>query len=257
MNVIHPLSVLSSFAAQTGRTPEQLFGRIYEIFLLLGTAVGVVVIGYMLYNAYKYRGGANRFEESDVDRPRLGELPTGGGKGRKLLVSLLLSAVIVVSLIVWTYTSLLYVEAAPEKRTDSLDVRVEGYQFGWEFVYPNGHRSGTLRVPRGRTTELTVTSRDVFHNFGIPAFKAKADAIPGQTTNTWFVADETGTYRAQCYELCGTGHSYMYADVVVMEPEAFREWYANTSGTTPTGGNGTTGGGAAGNTTAARLGGAP
>ncbi len=255
MNVIRPLTALGTVAAQAGRTPEELFGRIYDVFLLLGTAVGVVVVGYMLYTAYRYRRGADRSEVADADRPRLGELPSGGGKGRKLFVSLFLSAIIVVSLIAWTYTSLLYVEAAPEERTDSLEVRVEGYQFGWEFVYPNGHRNATLRVPRGRTTELTVTSRDVFHNFGIPAFKTKADAIPGQTTNTWFVADETGTYRAQCYELCGTGHSYMYADVVVMEPEAFREWYANTSESTPTGGgNGTPAGGAAGNATPANAG---
>jgi len=76
---------------------------------------------------------------------------------------------------------------------------------------------------------LRVTSRDVFHNFGVPGLKVKSDAIPGQETTTWFVEDETGTYTAQCYELCGAGHSYMTADVVVMEPTEYDEWYAGTN----------------------------
>ncbi|MDY6764461.1 MAG: cytochrome c oxidase subunit II, partial [Halobacteria archaeon] len=59
--------------------------------------------------------------------------------------------------------------------------------------------------------------------------RVKTDAIPGQTTTTWFVANETGTYQAQCFELCGTGHSFMDAQVVVMEQEEFEEWYTNSS----------------------------
>ena len=74
-----------------------------------------------------------------------------------------------------------------------------------------------------------MTSRDVWHNFGIPRFKVKSDAIPGQTTESWFVGSEVGTFQAVCYELCGAGHSQMNADVIVMEPEKFEQWYANTS----------------------------
>jgi cytochrome c oxidase subunit 2 len=263
-------TALGSVALQAGRTPGELFNRIYDVFLWLGTAVGVVVVAYLLYNAYRYRDGADRSEAAEADRPTLGEVPTGGGQGRKLAVSLFLSAVIVVSLIVWTYTSLLYFETAPDERDDALEVRVEGYQFGWEFVYPNGHRNTTLRVPRGRMVELTVTSRDVFHNFGVPAFKIKADAIPGQTTDTWFVANRTGTFRAQCYELCGAGHSYMHADVVVMEPAAYEVWYADAAAGNATGDGTTTASSAAamdgaatdgdtavGDATAASAGGAP
>ena len=209
-----------------------VFDRIYWVFLALGTLVGVVVISYALWKAYKYRERDG--VEDEYERPKLGEVPQGGGGGRKLFLSFSLSAIIVISLIVWTYGTLLYVETAPAQQTDALEIEVVGFQFGWEFHYPNGYvatsTSGEpLRVPADRMVTLSVTSRDVFHNFGISELRVKSDAIPGQTTDTWFRADEPAEYTARCYELCGAGHSFMTADVVVMEQEAFDEWYANTS----------------------------
>ncbi|WP_396612505.1 cytochrome c oxidase subunit II [Haloferax sp. S1W] len=221
----------SPLILQSGLVPRGtriiVFESIFEVFLLLGTLVGVVVIGYMLYNAYKYRSGSGKGEGVE-DRPVLGELPAGGGGGRKLATSFFMSMIIVVSLISWTYLTLLYVEEGPSA-DDSLDVEVEGYQFGWRFTYPNGHTTdGVLRVPADQSVRLRVTSADVFHNFGIPALRVKTDAIPGQETETWFVANETGTYTAQCYELCGAGHSYMSAEVIVMPPDEYEEWYEST-----------------------------
>ncbi|MFB6302161.1 MAG: cytochrome c oxidase subunit II [Haloferacaceae archaeon] len=227
--------------AQTGIIPRGtrvfVFRRIFEVFLLLGTLVGVVVIAYMLYNAYKYREREDLPEEDDADRPTLGELPQGGGKGKKLFTSFALSAVIVISLIAWTYGTLLFVESGPQQADipsaqdqNPVEIKVVGYQFGWRFVYPNGYESnGVLRVPADRAIRLKVTSDDVFHNFGIPELRVKSDAIQGQMTETWFVAEETGTYTARCYELCGAGHSYMTADVKVMQPDAYQQWYASTN----------------------------
>ncbi|WP_276282311.1 cytochrome c oxidase subunit II [Halorussus caseinilyticus] len=223
--------------AQSGIVPKgtrvEVFRQIFTVFLALGTLVGVVVVGYMVYNAYKYRDRDDR--SGDDEAPRLGELPTGGGGGRKLFLSFGLSTIIVVSLIVWTYGTLLYVEENPPGDAEE-DVRIEvvGFRFGWEFVYPNGHTSSTLRVPEGETVHLSVTSDDVFHTFGVPELRVKTDAIPGQRTDTWFVANETATYEARCFELCGAGHSYMTADVVVVEPDEYESWYANTTGSNET-----------------------
>lgn len=233
-----PATLSTLLSLQTGIVPRgtrvEVFQRIYWVFLILGTIVGVIVIAYMVWKAYKYRAGAAD-PAGDLDRPELGELPTGGGGGRKLFLSFGLSTIIVVSLIVWTFGTLLYVENSQSASPESdLDVEVVGKQFGWEFHYPNGHVEDTLsngefRVPEDTRVRLTVTSDDVFHNFGVPELRVKSDAIPGQTTATWFVADETGTYTAKCYELCGVGHSAMTAQVVVMEQDEYRSWYANTS----------------------------
>ena len=216
------------------RAPAEVFNSIFVVFLGLGTLVGVVVISYTLYNAYKYRYRAEKDPAPDLDRPELGELPESGGKGKKLFLSFGISALIVLSLVIWTYASLLYVEGKPtevqQNGGEVLTIDVDGFRFGWQFTYPNGATTSTLRVPTDTVINLSVTSEDVFHNFGIPEMRVKSDAIPGQTTNTWFVAEETGTYTAACYEICGEGHSGMDAKVVVMEPDEYESWYADTEG---------------------------
>ncbi len=220
-----------------------VFSQIYLVFLALGTIVGVVVIAYMLYNGYAYRVGSEKSKKADVDRPVLGELPSGAGGGRKLALSFGLSTIIVVSLIIWTYGTLLYVENSQAAEPESqLTVDVVGKQFAWEFHYENGHVADSgngdpFRVPVDRRVDLRLTSADVFHNFGIPELRVKADAMPGQTTEAWFIAEETGNHTALCFELCGAGHSYMTADVVVMEQDAFDEWYASAGNES---GNGST-----------------
>jgi len=237
MAAITPLYTALLAVAQLGLVPRgsrvAVFQQIYWVFLVLGTIVGVVVVGYMMYNAYAYRADGDRAEKGDGDRPVLGELPSGGGKGRKLFLSFGLSAIIVISLVLWTYATLLYVEAAAQPADgadeDTVTVEVVGRQFIWEFHYQNGHtETGTLRVPEDTKVILEVTSADVWHNFGIPELRVKSDSLPGETTRTWFVANETGTYEAHCYELCGAGHSGMNAEVIVMEEEEFEDWYAST-----------------------------
>ncbi|WP_435157621.1 cytochrome c oxidase subunit II [Haladaptatus sp. DFWS20] len=209
-------------------TRAEVFQQIFDVFLLLGILVTLVVIGYMLYTAYRYRDGNGTHE---FDPPKLGELPTGSGHGGgKLRTSFLMSGIIVVSLVLWTYGTLLYVEDdGTTEAKDAMQVEVVGSQFNWKFIYPNGHESSTLRVPEGKTVQLTVTSTDVFHTFGVPELRVKTDAIPGQQTDTWFIADETGTYEVRCFELCGAGHSYMTADVVVMERGEYQSWYESTN----------------------------
>ncbi|MFW6153002.1 MAG: cytochrome c oxidase subunit II [Halobacteriota archaeon] len=207
-----------------GPSRVSVFGDIYLVFLVLGTAVGVVVIGYMLYNGWKYRASANG--ELD-DPPVLGELPTGEGGGKKLFVSFGISAIIVISLIIWSYSAVIYVEEVPQQAAeDNMVVEVEGYTFAWDFTYENGNTTtNTLVVPEDQVVTLEVTSRDVWHTFGSHQLRVKADAIPGQTSTTWFVAEERGIYRAECFELCGAGHSHMVAEIIVVSQEEYDAMY--------------------------------
>ena len=124
--LVVPLDTGGQGGIPTG-TRIDVFQDIFWVFLVLGTLVGVVVISYMLYNAYKYRDGSERPADEEFIPPKLGELPQGGGGGKKLFVSFGLSAIIVVSLIVWTYGTLLYVEGAPAQEPDALEIQVEAY----------------------------------------------------------------------------------------------------------------------------------
>lgn len=223
------LSPLAHVGGQEWQTQANVFDELFTLFLVMGTIVGIVVITYMLHKAYKYREGSGKSYE-DIQRPTLGELPVGADKGgKKVFVSFAISAVIVVSLVAFAYSSLLYVEAGPTEELgeeDIVEIDVTAYQFGWMFEYPNGESTANvLRVPEGKAIDLTVTSRDVWHTFSVRDLRVKADAMPGQSSEEWFIANETGTYRSVCEELCGSGHSSMNGEVVVMEESEFLGWY--------------------------------
>lgn len=224
------LTPLSHAPGDGWRTQASVFEEIYLVFLILGGAVGVVVIGYMLYNGWKYRAGAT--EDELENPPVLGELPVGEGGGKKLFVSFAISAVIVITLIVWSYSALIYAEQGPEDIEDNMVIEVEGYTFAWDFTYENGETStGTMVVPEDHVINLEVTSRDVWHTFGVTELRIKADSIPGQTATTWFIADEPGIYLIECFELCGAGHSHMEAELIVVPQETFDEMYEEFSET--------------------------
>ncbi|QSW99192.1 cytochrome c oxidase subunit II [Haloterrigena alkaliphila] len=208
-------------------TRVDVFESIFLVFLGLGTLVGVVVVAYILYNAYKYRDDGEATTDDSV--PTLGELPTGGKGGKKLFLSFGISAIIVISLVIWTYGMLLYVESPEDEfgeEKDPVEVEVTGDSFAWYFEYENGAESiGTMRVPADQPVYIEATSGDVWHTFGVPDLRVKADAIPGEYDETWFMADEANTeHQIRCFELCGNGHSNMLGTVQVMEPEAFEQW---------------------------------
>ena len=51
----------------------------------------------------------------------------------------------------------------------------------------------------------------------MPSFGVKMDAVPGRLTNVWFEATRPGTYHFFCAQYCGTDHSRMIGQVVVMD----------------------------------------
>ena len=79
-------------------------------------------------------------------------------------------------------------------------------------------------VPKGAKVRLLLTSNDVIHSWWVPELAIKKDAIPGIVNETWFKANEVGTYRGQCAELCGKDHGYMPVVVEVVEPIAYAAW---------------------------------
>jgi len=78
--------------------------------------------------------------------------------------------------------------------------------------------------------KLIMTSEDVIHDVFIPVFRVKADVLPGRYTNIWFRATKPGRYHLFCAEYCGTRHSGMTGEVVVMEPNDYQAWLTGGSG---------------------------
>jgi cytochrome c oxidase subunit 2 len=79
-------------------------------------------------------------------------------------------------------------------------------------------------VPVNKVVHVLVTSNDVIHNWTIPSFGSKIDAVPGRLTSTWFQAEKEGIYYGQCSELCGLNHAFMPIGVRVVSETVFNEW---------------------------------
>lgn len=215
------------------RGQADVFEDIFLVFMVIGTLVGVIVVAYMFYNAYKYRDGAAT-PETTFEPPTVGELPTGGKGGKKLFLSFAISAIIVISLVAWTYTALLYVEQGAQQEIETeYDVKIEASQFSWTATYPNGETESTFErdsdtaivIPEDAMVGLEVSSTDVWHTFGVSELRLKVDAIPGQEAESWLLVEEQGTYTIECFELCGAGHSSMDGTLEVIDQDEFEANY--------------------------------
>lgn len=80
-------------------------------------------------------------------------------------------------------------------------------------------------VPAGKNIHVLVSAGDVIHNWTVPSFGVKVDAVPGRTLLAWFKApDKPGVFYGQCSELCGTNHSYMPIAVRVVAQADYDKW---------------------------------
>jgi cytochrome c oxidase subunit II len=113
---------------------------------------------------------------------------------------------------------------------NAVEIYVVGKQWMWKIQHTTGQREiNELHVPVGRKIKLIMTTEDVIHDFFIPAFRMKADVVPGRYTTLWFEATKPGTYHLFCAEYCGMNHSGMIGSVVAMEPTEFDVWLSGNS----------------------------
>lgn len=198
-----------------------VYNDLFALYMAIALVVGVLVIGWLVYSIVRFRV---RRGVQPFGTPRLTEPTRERGHPLVFTATAIGMAVILFALAFGTIGAVEFIENPPDD-PDSLYVNVIGLQYGWMFEYPGGKRSiGDLKVPVDTTVILNVTSRDVFHNFAIPDYKIRIDAIPGKTNHLWFKANEVGVVPTHCAELCGIGHAGMRAKVTVMPKDEFAMW---------------------------------
>lgn len=140
----------------------------------------------------------------------------------------------IISMTIFLGGAIIYYEQY-EPPTEAMDIYVVGKQWMWKIQHQTGQREiNELHIPVNRKVKLTMTTEDVLHDFFIPAFRTKADVVPGRYTYLWFEANKPGKYRLFCAEYCGLNHSGMGGWVYVMEEADFENWLSgNASGQTP------------------------
>jgi len=143
-----------------------------------------------------------------------------------------------ITMIFFAWGALIYFQEARPPR-GAMEVYAVGKQWMWKFEHETGQREiNALHVPVGRDVKMIMSSQDVIHSFYVPAFRIKQDVLPGRYTTTWFRPTKVGTYHLFCAEYCGTEHSGMIGEVVVMEPTAYQAWLANGGATASMSANG-------------------
>src|SRR5262245_8390371 len=130
--------------------------------------------------------------------------------------------IITMGIFVWGATVFFAMSRPPD---ETLNIYAVGKQWMWKFQHLDGQREiNELHIPVGRNIKMIMTSEDVIHDLSFPAFRVKADVIPGRYSHIWFNATKPGTYHLFCAEYCGTKHSGMIGQVVVMEAQDYQNW---------------------------------
>jgi cytochrome c oxidase subunit 2 len=113
---------------------------------------------------------------------------------------------------------------------NAIEVYVVGKQWMWKFQHATGQREiNELHVPVGRKIKLIMATEDVIHDVFVPAFRIKADVVPGRYTTEWFEATKPGRYHFFCAEYCGMNHSGMGGWVVVLDPTEYENWLSGNA----------------------------
>jgi cytochrome c oxidase subunit II len=159
-----------------------------------------------------------------------------------------LPATLIAGLVVYAYLVLHDIEKAPAKGGE-MHVHVVAQQFAWQFEYRGAGgktvKSTQLYLPKDRSVKFDINAKDVLHDFWVPNFRMKIDAVPGITTHYRITPNKLGSYPVVCAELCGLGHAFMRSTVHVLPGQQFDRWLANGGSFKPQGqGNAAAGGGA-------------
>ena len=185
---------------------------LFLILMIVSAAIIILVVALVITFSLRYRRGtrANRGPlRSIISR----EFEIGWTAGTCFLALFLFW---------WSGTSGLSTLVPPR---DAMEIHVVGKQWMWKTQHANGAREiNALHVPVNEPVRLVMTSEDVIHSFYVPDFRIKRDVLPGRYTETWFNATKTGTFHLFCTQFCGTEHSRMIGEIVVMPKDEFAKW---------------------------------
>jgi cytochrome c oxidase subunit 2 len=189
---------------------------LYDVLLIVSVPILVLVMSVVLYSVYAFRA-------------RPGDMRDGApihGNTRLEIVWVTIPFIIVSALAAYGWIVLADVEA---RQSNTLTVDVTAQQFAWSFSYPEEGKLKTnqLVLPKDRPVRFRINTKDVLHDFWVPHFRLKSDAVPGITTDVRVTPTELGTYPVVCAELCGLGHATMRQSLRVVSEKDYKKWVSD------------------------------
>ncbi len=182
-----------------------LFLCLFTLFLALAIALTI------LYFAIRYR--------------RRPERPQGDEIRGNLLLELSWTVVpTIIALFIFYFGAKLYFQLQTPP-AGAMEIHVVAKQWMWKFQHLDGQAEmDELHIPVGRDIKLILATEDVIHSFFVPAFRVKADVVPGRYRSVWFRALRPGAYHLFCAEYCGTNHSGMGGYIIAMNAADYQAW---------------------------------
>ncbi|MEE9385428.1 MAG: cytochrome c oxidase subunit II [Nannocystaceae bacterium] len=200
-----------------------------NLIFLVGAIVGfwfVLTFGVLIYLVFKFRARPGEKALYIEGTEKRYTKPISWAHTLVLLCDVL---VIVAAIRVWVTVK----QDLPEA---DATVRVISQQWTWSFQHPGPDgeldtpddifTTDELHVEVGKVYHYKLVSRDVLHDFSVPVFRLKQDAIPGREITGWFEATDTGEHDIQCAEMCGIGHGIMAARIFLESPADHQAWIA-------------------------------
>jgi cytochrome c oxidase subunit 2 len=207
-------SVLNPSSPQT-----RLIERLWDAMYLTSVVVFVLVVGALLWGAFRRRRADN------------GSVVESGRERRLTLAVTVATGVTVVILFGFLVFDMAVGRQLTKNPGDqALQIRVTGHQWWWEVQYRDSipqnwvTTANEIHIPAGRPVVFELRSTDVIHSFWPPSLSQKRDLIPGDENSLWFQADTPGVYRGQCLEYCGLQHAKMGFLVIADSPADFATW---------------------------------
>ncbi len=199
--------------------PARDIDRITNVTGVVAIIVGLAVFTAVILVILKFR--AKRGHEHDLPNQLHGNLRLE--IGWTILPTVLMIGLAVISLPV--------IFTIGKKEANSIEVKVEGQQWWWQYSY-DLDGDGTYEIvtandfviPVGQNVNLTITSNDVIHSFWVPELNGKRDAVPGRLHDWKISADEPGIYLGQCAEFCGLSHADMRIRTIALNPDDWNAW---------------------------------
>lgn len=188
---------------------------IFKFMLVASWAVFLIVEGFLLYFVIHYRRRA-------ADPPQALGAQIHGNTRLEIIWTLIPAGFLVVLSAV-SYKVYADIIATP---AHAYQINAIASQFTWECDHPQEKikEVGSCTMPVDQEITVHLQSRDVIHSFWVPEFRVKQDVVPGLHNVMHFKTTRAGTYRLICAELCGYGHSEMYAALSVLSRADFAVW---------------------------------
>jgi cytochrome c oxidase subunit II len=227
---------LPTFGAPHARSEQgKSITQLWQGFFLTAIAVALLVWGLLIYALIRYRHRRPKAASGDTDGTDAASDDDGIPSQRPYNIPLEIAytaAPVVVVAVLFGFS------VATQENVNRLDphpaavVEVVGFQWSWQFVYPDEHVTITgepgqppeMVLPVGEPSRLVLRSDDVDHSFWVPDFLSKRDLIPGVHNEIDVTPTETGRYVGRCAEFCGLDHWQMNFSVRVVPESEYRDW---------------------------------